>query len=152
DRDLTGRVNLSLPFQSGEWGGALKVGVSHRGKVKNSTESDIVTTKFPVPITLDTVMGNYTNTGYRFGPTYFAHANIDQPLLDQLIARYANSRTIDTAAAHLTRDPNVFKASEDVDAAYAMVTLDRGPLRVIPGARFERTSIESNGFIVHTTN
>src|SRR5262249_8823334 len=127
-------------------------GASHRGKVKNSTESDIVTTKFPGTITLDSVMGSYTNTAYRFGPTYFAHANIDQPLLDQLIARYASTRTIDTAAAHLQRDPNVVKATESVDAGYAMVTVDRGAFQVIPGVRVERTGISSDGFIVNTKN
>src|SRR5262249_1126167 len=149
-RDLPGRVNLTLPFQSGAWAGSFKIGGSYRGKTKDSQEADINTTKFPGTITLDSVMGNYTNTDYRFGPTYFAHANIDRPMLDALIARYASTRTTDTAAAHLTRDPNVFNASEHVSAGYAMVTIAQGDFRFIPGVRLERTGITSKGFIVNT--
>src|SRR5262249_4839958 len=39
-----------------------------------------------------------------------------------------------------------------VDAAYAMVTLNHGPLQFIPGVRIERTGVSSDGFVVNTTN
>ncbi|MEP6492078.1 MAG: TonB-dependent receptor [bacterium] len=152
DRDLSGRVNITVPFQPGSLIGSLKFGAAFRGKLKNSTEADVVTTKFPVALTLDSVMGNRVNTNYRFGPAYFAHSNVDEGLLDGLIARYNSTRTIDTAAAHLTRDPNLFRATENVSAGYAMAIMDLGALRVIPGVRVEATSIGSDGFTVNTKN
>lgn len=152
DRDLTGKLNLTLPFRTSALAGDVKFGASYRGKTKDSQEADIVTTKFPVPFTLDSVMGSYTNTGYRFGSNYFATSNIDRGNLEAFINRYAATRTIDTAAAHLTRDPNLFTAHENVSAGYAMMTVDERDLRIIPGVRVEHTAIDSKGFIVNTKN
>ena len=59
----------------------------------------------------------------------------------RFIARYATTRTIDTAAAHLTRDPNVFTANENVSAGYAMLTIDRATYASFPAcASSTRTS------------
>ena len=111
DRDLTGKLNLTLPFEASGWSGAIKVGGGYRGKKKTAEQSTVVTTKFPFTTTLDSMMGTYTNTDYRFGSSYFAHSNIDQTKLEDYIARYSATRTIDTAAAHLSVDPNLFSAT-----------------------------------------
>ena len=155
DDDKSGRVNISHPFVFGSATAMLKFGASARLKDRSSVDTsnrflNTFKTGAPAPtgpVTLASLLGtsrtgHFIDGSYTFGPQ--ASAPATRTFWDQ----YRNSINQDVARSAVETNQGTFTVGEDVYAGYAMMTVDAGRLRVIPGVRIEHTHQENTGNLV----
>ncbi|MBX3133024.1 MAG: TonB-dependent receptor [Gemmatimonadaceae bacterium] len=143
DEDLNGRLDLTLPFRSGN--STLKLGGRYRGKEKlrnNSFDRAVPSTAFGNMTAVGsadfTTARNYTGA-YRYGvfstPEFLSSLDLYNP---------ANFTFEDQPAEYAAGN---FSATEAITAGYVQLTQQITPrLSAIVGARYEGTSIDYRGF------
>jgi TonB-dependent receptor len=151
DVDKSGRINLAKPFAFGDVSTVFKIGASARLKDRTSVDSSnrfLATFKSganapTLPLTLAALQGSprtsdFLDNKYTFGPQASSSA------VKTFWETYGSSLNINAAQSQVESNQGSYSAKEDVYAGYLMATIDAGALRLIPGARLERTS-EVNG-------
>lgn len=148
----TGRLNVSQPFRIGSIAGTIKAGALVRDKDRTSVDSS---TRFlttyragqptpTLPVTLLALAGparttNFLDDRFVFGPQASARSVRD------FYEAYKGALAIDTAASRFETNQGTFGIGERVAAGFGMATVDVGRLRLVGGARVERTSQTSTG-------
>lgn len=152
--DYIGALNLTFPFELGAQAtGSFKIGGKYRYKDKTQ---DVTLRAFELSDDGDDI---FLSDGFgrsfsdvfdvdRFEPgPYPLPARItDEDDVLNFNSRFNGSLEEDDGAA-FEGDLEDYTASEQTVAAYAMTTLNLTPrLMVLPGVRYERTTLESTGF------
>lgn len=147
DRDVTGQVNLRLPFSIGGSTAQLKVGAKIRDKHKQraflaQTASPASSTPFSAVRDL-----SYDNSGFLsyFPATYTKFPGIDPTLSRNLFNALPASRVVEDREG----DAQDYSADERVLAGYLMAEFSSNPrLSILPGVRIESTKVDYTGYTV----
>ena len=140
DRKVLGTLNGKIPFVFDLARGYVMMGLKYRGfKRKQYSYTDVYRSyqgEFP----LAAVVSDYHNPGtidgrYDHGPMPDLQAS--RAFLINNIDQFVYSLT----ESRLDSDPGTWTAEEDISAAYGLIYLSRGDLRVVVGIRFEQTDL-----------
>lgn len=150
DRDVSGRVNLTVPFLLGATSGTFKAGLSYRAKdrsnaqtVSNFTSALGTNSLGATAATLFGSLITQTTGNSLFGGDYTLGRMMDPSRTAQFIRDNQAAFTRDAAASTIASAGNTFTVRENVAAAYAMATLNAGDLTLVPGVRFEQTAVDN---------
>ena len=151
--DFVTALNLNLPYNWGSAVGNLKFGGKFRYKDKQQdvTERAFELTDDASDILLG--MGNgasfadrYDADGFEAGPYVLPPIITGNEEVLDFTDTFASSLELDDGA-ELEGNLEDFEATEQTFAAYVMTELNISPqLLILPGIRFEQTSLESVGF------
>lgn len=151
DRDVSGRVNVSMPFLLGATSGTFKAGLSYRAKdrrnienVNNFTNALGTNSLGATAATLFGTLVSQTSGNALFGGDYTLGRMMDPARTAEFIRANQAAFTRDAAASTIASAGNTFTVEENVAAAYAMATLNAGSLTLVPGVRFEQTSLDNS--------
>lgn len=142
DVNKTAKINIGIPFRSGNNEGLFKFG----GKVRMKEKSyDITENVFGYTgtkdLTLDQYEGGYVNTDF-LGGRYTLKPNADV----EKFVKYFNANLNDFELAvddKLTAEAiESYEATEDVYAGYAMAKYQINKLMLLGGVRFEHTNVD----------
>jgi TonB-dependent receptor len=148
--DIEGSVSLARSYTWGPRNGSFEVG----GKVRNGNKNQTVDDKTyrhtagPTPL-LSQVLGGYTDPNYYFNQYTMGPLSDFNKILGFLSSN-PGAFTLDASTSHQRSDPNNYKTTERVYAAYAMNTLSFGRARLQTGVRVETTQSNFTGFHVAT--
>jgi len=155
--DYVGALNLTVPFNFGRHSsGSLKFGGKYRHKFKDQdvVENDYTKLSSAANITLGQGIGRpFTNGGYNPGNYPFPPFVTTDDEVTGFLNRYRASLTgaNPTGVADIAQDANDYKVTENTIAAYAMTELNfTSAFTLLPGIRFEHTSVDANGFSFDT--
>jgi len=146
--DYVSALNLTVPFNFGnQSSGSLKFGGKYRHKFKDQDVAENGYTKLSsaANITLGQGIGRpFSNEGYNPGTYPFPPFVTTNDEVTGFLNRYRASLT---GGADIAQDVNDYKVTENTIAAYAMTELNfTSAFTLLPGIRFEHTSVEANGF------
>jgi TonB-dependent receptor len=147
NRDLVGAINFSFPFSMGNGSAVMKLGAKYRDKNKDQSVDafEVGLASGASDIVLGTDVGSsFNNAGFNPGtyPIPFLTSPGD---IKNFESRFAAS--LDDREAVAEEQTGAYELSERVVAAYAMAELNFGRrLMLLPGLRFENTSLTSDGF------
>ncbi len=137
--NFQGAASLGRRYSVNEHYGTFEMGIKIRNADKTQTQNDrIYNNKNNVNITLDQVLGTFSNS------TYYDKAYQVGPLSDYgKIIRQATANlgnlVYDQSGSRIQSDPANFNANERVYAGYLMNTIGFGKLSVQTGLRIEAT-------------
>jgi TonB-dependent receptor len=156
--NLQGGASVGRRYSVNNHYGTFEVGFKLRNAHKTQSENDFIYDNPSVNITLNQVLGTFTN------PTYYDKAYQFGPMSDyNKIIQTANANIsnlgYDLSASRVQSDPANFDATERVYAGYVMNTIGFNRLTIQTGLRFEATNDTyranqvnlSNGSWVSTT-
>jgi TonB-dependent receptor len=150
DEDVSGRVNVSVPFLLGQTSGTFKAGLSYRGKtrenlntVTNFTSALGTNSLGATGATLLSQLTTSTTANQLFGGDYTLGRMMDPAATAAFIRNNAAAFTQDVAASTIASAGNTFSVRENVTAGYVMATLDAGDLTLVPGVRVEATAVDN---------
>lgn len=150
DENITGKVNISIPYMVGENQGIIKFGGKYRAKTKRL---EVVNNKYGWAdgnVSFDGQEGDFTLEKFDGGllDDNFLDNNYTlsaAPDMDKVI-RFFNSNQngfeLNTEDKLVDEAVESYVASEDVFAAYLMTDISFGKLQAIAGVRFEQTNVE----------
>lgn len=151
DRDLSGRVNVAVPFRLGETSGTLKAGLSYRAKdrsnsqtVSNFTNALGTNSLGATGATLFGALVTQASGNAMFGGDYSLGRMMDPARTAQFIRDNQAAFTLDAAASTIASAGNTFAVRENVAAGYVMATLQAGSLTLVPGVRLEQTAVDNS--------
>ncbi|MAT39509.1 MAG: hypothetical protein CL946_07880 [Ectothiorhodospiraceae bacterium] len=153
DKDMTGGFNLKIPFELAGGNSYLKFGGKYRSKKKERDNDVKVYDGFSENLTLADVLENFDTGDLIDGEygqeEYGTGLNSDPDLVKDLYENRLGDFELDENDTREDSDAGDYNATEDVIGAYVMATLNFGKFMVLPGVRFESTSIdyESNELI-----
>lgn len=149
NRELTGGANLTIPYRFGaQGGGRFRFGVKVRDKNKdqNVTEFENELTDGADDIVLGQDVGgafDFDESGYNPGSYEFPGAATSDDDMRGFPDRFGASLEGELNAEEETND---YDLDERVVAVYAMTEIDLTPrLMILPGVRYERTSLAVRG-------
>ncbi len=145
NRDLVGAVNLSIPFTLNEnRPGTLRFGAKVRDKRKDQRVDAFEVELDGDDIVLGTDVGRaFSNSGFAAGryPMPWTTSAADIFGFESRFAGRLDAREVDLEA-----QTEAYELRERVTAGYVMAELNLTPrLLLLPGVRFEGTSLESDG-------
>ncbi|PIB34004.1 hypothetical protein BFP72_00435 [Reichenbachiella sp. 5M10] len=150
DRNLTGKINLAIPYTLGNNTGSLKFGGKYRNKEK---DFQVVNNKYgwaggdvsfegqTGDFTLEKFDGGLVDDNFLGGEYTLAAA----PDMDKVVRFFNDNRAgFELEAEDKLVDENVesYKATENVIAAYLMTDLTLNKLQIVGGLRFEKTNVD----------
>jgi len=148
--NLQGRVDYGKSYSWNGHFGTFAMGVKFRSAHKFNEERDLYynandPTSIPMsmfPVTLTDP--NYYDKSYTLGPL------VDYNSIKAYYTANPSAFTFDSDTTHRKNDPNNFDLNEHVASGYFMNTINFGKFRLYAGLRFEGTSEDTLGYIVHT--
>ena len=148
--NLQGSVNYGKSYSWNGHFGTFEMGVKMRNAHKFSENRDLYynandPTSIPMsmfPVTLTDP--NYYDKSYTLGPL------INYNSVKAFYTSNPNAFTFDSDTTHQRNDPNNFDLIERVTSGYFMNTISFGKFRLYAGLRFEGTSENTLGYLVHT--
>lgn len=155
DENITPRINIEIPYSlTGKENGYLKFGGKMRSKKKtrdiNSqvygayfAESSIYPGVGP-DLSLATVDDGFYEDNL-LGKNYLLQAMPSADQMRDFFEFYPQHFIFDRTESRTESFGEDFTANEKIYATYGMLSQDIGKLRIIAGARFERTNIEYEG-------
>ncbi|MBU2915002.1 TonB-dependent receptor [Reichenbachiella agariperforans] len=150
DENITGKINIGIPYQLGEHSGILKFGGKYRNKNKNL---EVVNNKFgwaggdvsfegqSGDFTLEKFDGGLVDDNF-LGDRYTLAAAAD---MDKVVRFFnANQSGFELEVEDKLVDESVesYEATENVMAAYLMTDLTIHKLQIVGGVRFEQTNVD----------
>lgn len=140
DRQMLGTLNVKTPFLLEWFPGYVKAGLKHRSFKRKQYSITDVYTGYQGVFTLADVVADYHNADvmdgrYDHGPMPDLHAS--RTFLANNLERFTYSLT----ESRLDTDPGTWTVEEDISAAYGLIYLARGGLRLVVGVRFEQTDL-----------
>ncbi|MDZ7632268.1 MAG: TonB-dependent receptor [Gemmatimonadaceae bacterium] len=146
NRDLVGAFNVSIPLGRGAgWSGTFRSGVKFRDKRKDQRIDAFETGPGGGPdITLGSDLGRRSDdTDFAAGPYQLPWRTTDGEVFS-FGSQFAGR--LDPAEQDVEAQTEAFDLRERVAATYAMAELNFGSrLLVLPGVRFEATTLETDG-------
>lgn len=150
DRNITGKVNLSVPYKIGKNSGLIKAGGKYRSKTKSLKVVNNVYEWAGDEVDFNGQSGDFTAEKFEGGLVdkdfldgkYTISA---APDMEKIIDFFnANQSGFELSVEDKLVDEAVesYEASEDVLAAYLMTNITFGKLQALVGARFEQTQVE----------
>ena len=148
NRDFTAGANLAIPFSMGASAtGTVKFGGKFRDKRKDQqvTEREIGLADGANDIELGTAIGSpFDNNGFNPG-TYLIPFTTSPADIHSFRSRFASQ--LGEAELNLEEETNDYVLRERVLAGYVMAELPLSSrFMLLPGIRFERTSLDTDGF------
>ncbi len=145
DRNLSGMVNLAIPFSTSAGTGSVKFGGKMFSRRKNyDSELAVFELQQRGQFTLADVRTN-TGTrrigfgGYDMGPV------VDFSAGRQLVSANETAFADDINETRAESDSEDYRANEDIAAGYLMGTFNVGRLQVLAGTRYERATMSYGG-------
>ena len=142
ERDLAAAVNVSLPYRAGH-GGVFKVGAKIRSGHKEQSIADQFFSGDEAT-TMDHMLATFSQAGY-YKSQYPLGPVPDYDKTEAYLASHPSVLSLNATKGHLRNDPNNYVAAERVAAAYAMNTVEFGPVLLQAGVRLEHTSSDYTG-------
>jgi len=144
DGDLSGSMNLEIPFEAAGGNHALKFGgrFSSRSKMRQRDYDRWRGFGSDVPMSLfseGSANYDFLRGRYAFGP------RLDWSRTNRFIRDNLDQLELDVNYARAATDVNSYEANEDTGAAYGMATVNLGRVQVVGGVRWERTDIDYLG-------
>jgi TonB-dependent receptor len=136
--NFQGAASLAKRYSTHDHYGTFELGLKIRNAHKRQTENDQAYDNPTANITLNQVVGSFSN------PSYYDHAYQIGPLSDyhriqQLAVSQLSQLGYDASASQGSSIPADYDANERIYAGYLMNTLGFGKLSVQAGVRFEAT-------------
>ena len=140
DKEIFGTLNARVPLALNWFRGYVKVGLKQRNFERRQYSYTDVYSDYQDVFTLADVVAGYHNPGvidgrYDHGPMPDLHAS--RRFLADNMPRFVYSLT----ESRLDSDPITWTVNQDINAAYGLVYMSRGGLRMVAGVRFEQTSL-----------
>ena len=147
--NLQGSVNYGKSYTWNGHFGTFEMGAKMRNAHKFSENRDLYynandPTSIPMsmfPVTLTDP--NYYDKSYSLGPL------VNYNSIKAFYTGNPNAFTFDSNTTHQRNDPNNFDLIERVTSGYFMNTISFGKFRLYAGLRFEGTSENTLGYLVH---
>ncbi len=157
--NFQGAASLAKRYSTHQHYGTFEFGLKIRNAHKTQSENDQIYDNPTTNITLNQVLGNFSN------PSYYDHAYQIGPLSDyskiqQLAVSNLGQLGFDASASQGNSIPADYDANERIYAGYLMNTIGFGKLSIQTGVRFEATdatyragglSTDSNGVTTITS-
>lgn len=140
ERETSLALNLAQVFELGQVAAEWKVGAKGRWREKENDVNATIYDGFPG----DPTLADFPNAAIEY-PLGRYGLDPSRGALERFFRDSAGSFDIsqdDSDVASLSED---YELSEDILAGFAMLTLNRGPLRVVGGVRVERTEFKGHG-------
>ena len=150
DENITGKVNIGIPYMIGKNQGLIKFGGKYRAKTKtlevtnNKYEwagGDVSFDGQEGDFTLEKFAGGLVDDNFLDGQYKLTAA----PDMDKVITFFNANRSgfeLNTDDKQVDESVESYTASEDVSAAYLMTDIKFNKLQIAAGVRFEQTSVE----------
>ncbi|UXX77675.1 TonB-dependent receptor [Reichenbachiella carrageenanivorans] len=150
DRNITGKVNVAVPYAIGQNQGFIKFGGKYRAKDK---ELEVTNNKYgwqggdisfngeTGDFTLDKFSGGLIDNDY-LGGRYSLSAAPDMGKVMTFFNANQNGFELEVEDKLVDESVESYTASEDVIAAYLMTDVTFNKLQVIGGVRFEQTNVD----------
>lgn len=143
DQDLTGRIDLKMPYNLSNGQGELKFGFKYRAKEKDLENDVRIYDGYDGDFTLDMIASDFEDENF-LDDKYKVGTGPDHDKLEDMVDRELNKFELDSDATREDTDAENFDATEDILAGYVMTELHFGDLMVLPGVRYEMTDLEYN--------
>jgi TonB-dependent receptor len=148
--DAQAALNMTVPFQLGDFPSQLKFGGKYRQEHKVvSTHNLEFNTNGSNPYYMSQGVDSFTDPTYYFNK-YPQGPNASLSSITNFFNTNPGAFDEDTNAEHLDNDPNNFTVEEKIGAGYAMDTTTFGPVAVLLGVRVEHTAAAYTGYLVTT--
>lgn len=143
DSDIVGAANLQIPVSAGgSLAGVIKFGAKYRYKSKDRDNNAAEFGSDDVLFLID-----FLDSGFTPPPFLGGRYDPGRAFIDSTSARGLKTRFPLESETDIEADLADYAATENVSAVYAMADLALNPkLTILPGIRFERTSLDYNGF------
>ncbi|UXP33821.1 TonB-dependent receptor [Reichenbachiella agarivorans] len=150
DENITGKINIAVPYEIAGNQGAIKFGGKYRAKTKSLKVTsnkygwaggDVSFEGQEGDFTLEKFDGGLVDDNFLGGEYEIAAA----PDMDKIVRFFnANRAGFELEAEDKLVDENVesYKATEDVFAAYLMTDVTFNKLQIVGGVRFEKTNVD----------
>lgn len=142
DDDINFAINMEVPQAFGIESLTLKTGIDARFKEKDSDVDEMELRRGP-----DSMLDQFTSSSPSYGL-----GNLGQGISSSAFSAFFNAnrnaftaRPQDVDENRVLSEGADFRAEEDVTAGYVMGTWDLERLRIIAGARLERTDFSATG-------
>lgn len=143
DNEFSSGINLAFDTANVRW----KTGLVGRWRDRDADVGEFELRDVP-----DLSLGEWTTGAPSFRLGDIGDGISASAMLDFLRdnAGQINERPQDAVENMVLMEADSYTASEDITAGYAMATMDFDALRVIVGARVERTDFEATGTVIET--
>jgi len=150
DRNITGKINLSIPYQLSGNNGIVKFGGKYRAKTKDLQVSSDIFEWAGGDISFEGQEGDFTAEKFEGGlvDDNFLGGRYElspAPDMDRFVRFFNANRPgfeLNTEDKLVNENAESYTASEDVFAAYLMTDITFNKLQVVAGVRYERTDVE----------
>mgnify|MGYP006266916807 CR=1 FL=1 len=150
DENITGKVNISIPYNLSNGEGIVKFGGKYRAKTKFLEVTSNVFEWAGSDIDFEGQSGDFTAEKFEGGllDDSFLQGEFDlsaAPDMDRFVRFFnANRSGFELSIDDKIENENIesFNASEDVLAAYLMTDVTFNKLQTVAGVRFEQTNVE----------
>ena len=144
DRNVTARLDFSIPYRVGSGVGSIKLGGKLRHKTKDRLNDIRILDGFDGDLMLDQVVGSFEDPDFLDGRYQIGRsANPDQ--VEAFYNEHAALFELNENDSHEDTDPANYEASEQVTAGYAQTTVTVGRLQTLFGLRYEQTDLDYIG-------
>lgn len=143
DDELSAAVNFAFGSGSVQW----KTGLIGRWRDREADVGEFELRDVP-----DLSLGEWTTAAPSFHPGQLGDGISSGAMLDYLRDNgdRIGERPKDAVENMMLMEADSYTASENINAGYLMATMDFDALRVIAGARVERTDFEATGTVIET--
>lgn len=150
DENITGKINMGIPYLLGSSQGLLKFGGKYRAKTKSL---DVTNNKYEWAggdISFNGQEGDFTAEKFQGGLVdddflngkYQISAAPDMGKVIDFFNANQDGFELNTEDKQVDESVESYEATEDVIAAYLMTDLKINKLQIIGGVRFEKTSVD----------
>ncbi|MDR3726393.1 MAG: TonB-dependent receptor [Terracidiphilus sp.] len=142
--NFQGAVSASRNYTVNAHYGMMELGLKIRNAHKTQSEIDQSYSSPSSGLTLDKVMGSYSNSSYYDNSYKFGPLSDYNKLLRQYQTNPGVLGAINMTKSHLSGDPSTYEANERVYAGYAMNTISFSRFKLQGGVRIEATDANYN--------
>lgn len=145
DKDITGQINLSMPYSLSSGSGELKLGAKFRSKNKDRKNNvDIYSWEGADDYTMDMVLGDFEDDKF-LKDKYRIGLFSDKNDVKSFFKSHRSDFELDEEGSIEDTEPANYDAAEKILAAYAQTKLILGNIMILGGLRFEKTDLEYTG-------
>ncbi len=150
DENITGKVNISIPYKLNEHKGFVKFGGKYRAKTKNLEVTEDVFEWAGGEINFEGQEGDFTAEKFQGGllddDFLKGQYQLSQaPDMGRFVSFFNGNRQgfeLNVEDKLVAENVESYVASEDVFAAYVMTQLTLNKLQMVAGVRYEQTNVE----------
>lgn len=149
DNDITGQLNLAMPFDFGMTNGEFKIGGKLRSKNKDRENNITIYDGYDGDFTLDQVLGDHEDENFLDGE-YDSKItrNADPDKVNDFFDANESKFEKNQGESDYDSFSENYESTETIIAGYAQGRFNFDGLMLLAGARFEMTNIDYTGYVL----